>query len=165
MVKRLSSSECTIWEAARATSAATTFFDPIIIGSQEYVEGATGLNNPVYALLDEAESLWPDMRFRISSIVSIGTGMPKLRDFGDKAKEISTETEKTQERFYKECDQVRLVDRYFRFNVQHGLEDVGLEEHLKISAIEVATERYLELPEVEDKIMAFLTSNAPLNRT
>ncbi len=42
----------TIWQACRATSAATTFFDPIAIGpfDEEFVDDALGANNPVYAL-------------------------------------------------------------------------------------------------------------------
>jgi patatin-like phospholipase/acyl hydrolase len=42
---------CKIWEAARATSAASTFFDPIKIGHQRYVDGALRYNNPI----DKAE--------------------------------------------------------------------------------------------------------------
>ena len=38
-----------IWEACQATSAASSFFDPIAIGryGEEFVDGATGVNNPV----------------------------------------------------------------------------------------------------------------------
>ncbi|ERT02856.1 hypothetical protein HMPREF1624_01159 [Sporothrix schenckii ATCC 58251] len=40
----------TIWQACRATSAATGFFDPIAIGpfDEEFVDGALGANNPIY---------------------------------------------------------------------------------------------------------------------
>jgi predicted acylesterase/phospholipase RssA len=36
----------TIWQAARATSAAPMFFHPIIINGSEYSDGATIKNNP-----------------------------------------------------------------------------------------------------------------------
>lgn len=41
-----------IWEACRATSAASTFFDPIAVGQYEevFLDGATGANNPVQEL-------------------------------------------------------------------------------------------------------------------
>jgi patatin-like phospholipase/acyl hydrolase len=41
-----------IWEACRATSAATSFFDSIAIGpyEEEFVDGALRANNPVYAV-------------------------------------------------------------------------------------------------------------------
>ncbi|KAH7021523.1 acyl transferase/acyl hydrolase/lysophospholipase [Microdochium trichocladiopsis] len=39
-----------VWQACRATSAATTFFDPVAIGfpPEEFVDGALGMNNPVF---------------------------------------------------------------------------------------------------------------------
>ena len=36
-----------IWEAARATSAAPTYFPRIKLGDHEYVDGGLGFNNPV----------------------------------------------------------------------------------------------------------------------
>ena len=41
--------QCQDWEACRATSAASSFFDPIAIGryKEEFGDGATGANNPV----------------------------------------------------------------------------------------------------------------------
>jgi patatin-like phospholipase/acyl hydrolase len=46
-----------IWEAARATSAASTFFEPIEIGPhrQVFLDGGTGANNPVQLLVNEAK--------------------------------------------------------------------------------------------------------------
>ncbi|KAF4632611.1 hypothetical protein G7Y89_g5515 [Cudoniella acicularis] len=149
-VQRISASDCAIWEAPRATSAAATFFDAIKIGNQTYIDGATGHNNPIDAC-----------------IVKIGEGMPKLKNFGENLeealKDIATETETTQERFYKEFERRGLADHYFRFNVQHGLDDVGLQEHLKVDVIEAAMERYLELPEVEKNVKALLNSKASGN--
>lgn len=45
-----------VWQACRATSAATTFFDPIAIGipPEEFVDGALGMNNPIFALWNQA---------------------------------------------------------------------------------------------------------------
>jgi patatin-like phospholipase/acyl hydrolase len=41
-----------IWEVARATSAAASFFDPIKIGSHgtKFLDGGTGANNPIYEM-------------------------------------------------------------------------------------------------------------------
>src|ERR1700731_2295324 len=38
--------EATIWQAARATSAAPTFFAPVVIDDVRYADGGTGYNNP-----------------------------------------------------------------------------------------------------------------------
>ncbi|KAI9862173.1 MAG: hypothetical protein M1824_001554 [Vezdaea acicularis] len=168
-IDTLASSECTIWQAARATSAAAMFFDPIEIGRQKFVDGATGFNNPVEVVLEEAESIWPDARPRIQSLVSIGTGVPDLKDFGDNLKEvvetlkaISTETEETEKRFFKNHKDRGVGGRYFRYNVQQGLGGVGLDEH-KIDKIEAATEYYLGVPQIKQTIDAFVAARAPNN--
>lgn len=166
-VDALASSECTIWQAARATSAAPTLFNPIEIGRQHFVDGATGLNNPVEVVLDEAKAIWPDAISRIQCIVSIGTGVPDLKDFGDNLKEvvdtlkaISTETEETEKRFFKYHRNLGVGDRYFRYNVQHGLGDIDLDQH-KAAQIEAATERYLQIPQIKGTIDAFAAVRAP----
>ncbi|KAI9775931.1 MAG: hypothetical protein M1839_000720 [Geoglossum umbratile] len=167
-VDTLASSECTIWQAARATSAAATFFDPVEIGRQRFIDGATGFNNPVEVVLDEAISIWPDATLRIHCVVSIGTGVPDLKDFGDNLKEvvdtlkaISTETEETEKRFLKHHRNIGIGGRYFRYNVQHGLGDVGLDEHRKVAQIEAATERYLQIPQIKGTIDTFTALRAP----
>lgn len=142
---------CKIWEAARATSAAATFFDPITIGVHNYVDGATGCNNPVEEVLREALSIWPNSLPRIHCIVSIGTGVPGPTDFGNDLidvlktlKTIATETETTAERFKESHTLLGLSGRYFRFNVNKGLEGVRLDEHAKVKEIEAAADLYLK---------------------
>lgn len=171
-VDTLSGSDCTIWEAARATSAAATFFDPIQIGRQKFVDGATGFNNPVEVVLEEAVSIWPDAISRIQCLVSIGTGVQEIKDFGDNLKEvietleaIATETEETERRFFKIHKTLGIGDRYFRFNVDRGLGGIGLDEHQKIDKIEAGTESYLRNPRVKEAVEAFVTAYAPVNCT
>ena len=50
---------CKIWEAARATSAASTFFDPIKIGNRTYVDGALKHNNPIEKVDEESRGRIP----------------------------------------------------------------------------------------------------------
>jgi predicted acylesterase/phospholipase RssA len=141
--------ECKIWEAGRATSAAVTFFDPIEIGryKQRFVDGALGYNNPVQLVLREARQIWPD---REALLISVGTGSAPSRPFTGNIMEIVesmkamvTETEKTANDFF--IDNRDMVDRsfLFRFNVHHGLANVGLEEHKETATIAGATESYL----------------------
>lgn len=129
---------------------------------------SNGFNNPIEAVFDEAKSIWPDVVQRIHCIVSIGTGLLELKDFGDNLKEvvdtlkaISTETEETEKRFFKHHSSLGVGNRYFRYNVQQGLESVGLDEHKKLSQIEAATEYYLGLPQVKGTIDAFVVARAP----
>lgn len=68
-------SQCTIWEAARATSAAPTFFKSMTISKPSpaaFVDGGLGHNNPAQIAREEAMGLWPASRS--CCLVSLGTG-------------------------------------------------------------------------------------------
>jgi predicted acylesterase/phospholipase RssA len=144
-----------VWEAALATCAASSFFDPISIGRHkiEYVDGATGANNPVRYIWREAMDIWGSHNLddRVDCLVSIGTGVPGARRFGDSVleiartlKEIATDTQSTANEFHSEHSGMSTSGRYFRFNVQRGLEDIGLEQSDRMPEVAAATSAYLE---------------------
>jgi hypothetical protein len=149
----------TIWEAGRATSAATSFFDPVKVvrgrSVREYVDGAFGFNNPLDQVWAEAQDIWsPDqgkLEPMIKCVVSIGTGNPGLSAIEDKPwsifetlKQIATQTEDTEQRFaMHHRDLIDGGQRYYRFNVPHGLEKVELEEYERQGEIMDATMAYL----------------------
>lgn len=154
-----------IWEAARATSAAFTFFDPIIIGDfqESFVDGAIGANNPVYEVWNEAQDIWPSDSSKVNDrcLVSIGTGVPSLKPFGNTLISvgqilltIATETEKTAERFLLDKSKLDETGRYYRFNVL-GLGDIGLEESNRKSQIIAATDMYIASQAVYRQMKAF----------
>ena len=167
--KRPNEVDCTIWEAGRATSAASSFFDPIKIGhlDETFVDGATGCNNPIEKVFEEALDIWGESaRERISCFVSIGTGQPTERGFGKGLKEIastlihiSTETEQTAVRFSRVHapfigSSSTSRNTYFRFNVAKGLEEIGLERHEDKAKIAAATKVYLSNPQTSDDLIA-----------
>ncbi|KAH0556296.1 hypothetical protein GP486_005779 [Trichoglossum hirsutum] len=143
-----------IWEAARATSAATTFFDPITVGKfgQTFVDGGGGYNNPVQEAYEEALSCWENRD--IECIVSIGTGQSPLKAFGNNLKQvgqtlidIATDTDEKAALFarnHPQFDGEGAERRLFRFQVARGLESVGMVEHKKIKDIATATQVYME---------------------
>ena len=148
---------CTIWEAGRATSAAPSFFDPVTIGQygQQFVDGATGCNNPVRQVLSEARSIWTNADDRIQCLISIGTGQARMTGFGENLQDvarsilrIATETELTAENFMKDHSHVGLSGRYHRFNVARGLEMVALEDYAAKPIIASATMAYLNGHEI-----------------
>ena len=152
--------DCKVWEACRATSAATTFFDPVKIGKygQEFIDGAIRYNNPIQLVHRETESLWPG---RDLFLLSIGTGSAPGRPFKgnlktvvSSLKEIVVQTEQTAEDFYHAHRHMASEDLLFRFNVYHGLADIGLEEYREIPAIADATEEYLGKGETVKKLDA-----------
>lgn len=143
-----------IWEACRATSAATTFFSPIRIGrnNQEFVDGATSANNPIRKLWKEARGVWGtqgQFEPRVQCVVSIGTGMPSVEPFGDDPLSIArtllhiaTETETTAAEFAQEHEELEDRNGLYRLNVLQGLQGVGLEDAGSRSRIADATMAY-----------------------
>lgn len=145
----------TIWEAALATSAATTFFDIAWIGTRKFADGALGANNPVDEVEDEASNIWcsetADLQRQVKCFVSIGTGHPGKKTLEDKIMkfpsqmlvDLTTETERTADKFISRWRYPFDMNCYFRFNVQQGLQDVGLAEYQEQGLIEAATYEYL----------------------
>jgi predicted acylesterase/phospholipase RssA len=144
----------TIWQACRATSAATTFFDPIAIGpfNELFVDGALAANNPVYALWNQAQDVWDNqLPVSLKCLVSIGAGFPGLNPVRDDVlgilptlTNLATETEKTAQQFLSDKRHLDDEGRYYRFNVDHGLEEIGLEESKKMDQIAAVTRLYVE---------------------
>ncbi|KAE9378672.1 FabD/lysophospholipase-like protein [Stipitochalara longipes BDJ] len=158
--------EAKIWEAARATSSAPTFFDPIDITcnriTQTFVDGALGHNNPVNELWMEAQSefgnpLEPQIRF----ILSIGTGRPALKkigssltDFGKTLIKMTVETQRTANTFHRVHQDLVDIDGYFRFNPP-DLDEVGLDEASKKGIIQQRTAAFGQDPDVEKNMKRF----------
>ena len=147
----------TICEAALATSAATSFFDAVEIDGRRFVDGALGANNPVREVAAEAKHIWcyedgADLMSKVKCFVSIGTGHPGKKPINNKlfgfASEtlvrLATDTEQEATLFAEDWRVAYEEKRYFRFNVQHGLQDVGLEEYTQRGTILTATDSYLK---------------------
>jgi len=144
--------ECAIWQACRATSAATTFFDPISIGKfgQRFVDGGILYNNPIQLVALEAGYLWPEQE---AIILNIGTGSPtsphfagNLADIAEAMGRILTRTENTYNEFFESHQEMAGRGLLFRFNVIQGLEHVGLDEYKEVARIVDATDTYLDDP-------------------
>lgn len=147
--------KATVIEAARATSAATTIFDPIQIGHCKFADGALGANNPVEEVEGEAFDIWgngaPDLKPLVKCFVSIGTGNQGTRPiekniFKFLAKSLPsmvTDTEGPERRFMANWRQHCGEKRYFRFNVDQGLQDVHLAEYKRQDRLQAATRTYL----------------------
>ncbi|KAJ5349493.1 hypothetical protein N7541_007220 [Penicillium brevicompactum] len=145
----------TICEAALATSAATGFFDPVRIGNREFVDGAFGANNPIEEIEEEATDIWcnetRELRPLVKCILSIGTGSPArvpvdnkmLKFLSQTLVRMATKPESTERRFMARWCNQSNTQRYFRFNVEQGLQGVHMNEYQKRSVIESATHAYL----------------------
>ena len=123
---------------------------------ETFLDGATGANNPVHQVWNEAQSLClgEPLDSHLDLLVSIGTGIPSLQKFDDNLKgitetltKISTATVQQADNFHRAHPSLHTEHRYFRFDVAHGLEDIGLEDAGQRSTIMTATNRYIESPE------------------
>lgn len=139
--------DCTIWQVARATSAATTFFKSIKCGRDEieFIDAGFGYNNPCEVLIEEAKKTFPaagEMQ-----ILSIGTGLGDVVTIKDNRFSILNALKKMASSSKQVAD--RLSDEYgndciyFRFNVDRGLQDITLADWEKSSTISSHTLNYL----------------------
>jgi hypothetical protein len=169
--------ECKIWEACRATSAATTFFDPIKIGpfDQEFADGGVIYNNPVQLVNREAAATWPD-RIQGAVLISVGTGSApgaafqgNLKKIVEAMKSVVTQTERTANDFFLSQEAMVKDGRLFRFNVLQGLANVGLEEYKEKAKIADSTQTYLMNGETKQKLrlcvekLSKITTNSTAN--
>jgi patatin-like phospholipase/acyl hydrolase len=136
----VSESHCCIWEAARATSAASLFFPPIAIGDPPrlYIDGAVSGNcNPALLAVREAESLWPNRP--VGCLLSIGTGSPStiavkgwIHELAKNFAALATECNRVHE-MLEHTYKNRPHSPYFRFSVVGGLAKIRLDEWEEIS--------------------------------
>lgn len=146
----------TLWQAARATSAAPTFFKRLKIGTREYIDGGIGCNNPSRVLLKELQRIYRrDPSHTVSCIINIGTGIPKdlgleeltgtgigwLLDVAGTLKSMATDCEAIAEDMASIFKNTQNF--YFRFNVEQGLQDISLDNFEKLNVVRAKTEKYL----------------------
>jgi patatin-like phospholipase/acyl hydrolase len=136
-----------IWEVARATSAATTFFKSIKCGRDrvEFIDAGIKYNNPCEVLIEEGKDVFKDAT--AFKILSIGTGLGdvvainKTRKSILKAlKDLATSSKQVSDRLETANEGNEL---YYRFNVQNGLQDVTLSDWEQASDISAHTMNYL----------------------
>ena len=157
----------TVVQAARATSAAPTFFKRVMIGppglEEPFVDGGLGTNNPVRLVIEESGRLFGS-HCPISCIVSLGTGRRNVigfdkpgyfqrwvpKDVIDVLKEITTDTETVEREMRVKFSSAS--DVYHRFNVDQGLQDVGMEEWDRLDAVKAHTIAYLNDPDQETRM-------------
>lgn len=142
-----------------------------------YRDGGFGANNPVYEVWHEAMELWRpedgevDFHQLLKCFVSIGTGNPQtesmkegVKGFIDTPANMVTQTNRSAQDFMRSNQALTKIDgsqRYFRFNVEQGLQGVGLEEHKKRPIIEAVTQDYMRYPQ-QGNLVALCAKNLRL---
>lgn len=139
-----------IWEVARATSAAPTYFKPAKIDHRKYLDGGFGeTNNPSIEIYDEVRRMNNNSNDCIGILVSIGTGknkkmsrwtkakLPGLQyiNYINFAKAWATQSETQNNAIIKEEKKFGFV--YERLNVEDGLDTMKLDEWRTTARIRV----------------------------
>ncbi|TVY84254.1 Calcium-independent phospholipase A2-gamma [Lachnellula suecica] len=162
--------DCHIWEAARATSAAPLFFEPLKLKScgATFGDGALGLNNPISEVINEADRLFPNADFKC--ILSIGTGLTDVKGLdtsqlsgGDVIRtcvDLSMNANRQAQAFARGKRGRDMLNNktYFRFDVDRNIENISLEEWKKMDEIRGLTDAYLGRPEKENELRDCATS-------
>ena len=171
---------CTIWEAARATSAAPTFFKRVKIGPPtsgvEFVDAGLGYNNPVKEVIAEAVRVFGE-EAQIACVVSIGTGQVGNTNFVKPGvfqkwlpldlisalKRIATDSGKTAEEMNIKYGKVPGI--YYRFDVDRGLQSIPLEEWKQLGAVRAHTGNYMRLEAINREIDYAVKALSGLHQT
>ncbi|OTB15577.1 hypothetical protein K445DRAFT_366768 [Daldinia sp. EC12] len=164
-----------IWEAARATTAAPSYFDPIELtrggDRRKFIDGAMGCNNPAKEVVDEAAALFGTDCI-LGCLVSLGTGFSGEVTIGEaqkwykklaaliiNLKKIATDTEIVHKglRSLIRAD----LDTYFRFQLPTGAEKIRLHDYRKLDELSQLMQVYIEKESAEiDKVVRILVDKA-----
>jgi hypothetical protein len=174
--------DCKIWEAGRATSATGLAFKPIQIGQSVFIDEGPGQYNPTPVALDEAcVNEWPGRD--IGLVVSIGTGKRPagsdqnsnlwyegfMGDFAEARRRLISKIEgceETHQYMLKDGLGKRGVniDNYYRFNVEIGVGEFGMNEWHRLADISTGTRRYLGKTDVQRMNIDAASKLAKINR-
>ena len=146
--------ECDIWEGASATAAAPVCFKPVTFarGHEKWCDGGLKRNNPVNEALNEVARHAEFQNREIGCVVSIGTGITKtsgvssnLLVFLKQSLDMMTSSEEIADTFAASDLGARLLasKRYFRFNVQQGLQEFEMHELDRTGEMDALTTAYL----------------------
>ncbi|KAG8950920.1 hypothetical protein FRC04_006984 [Tulasnella sp. 424] len=147
--QKQSADRCEIWEAARATSCAPSFFPDIEVEGIRYSDGGLGYNNPAELVLKEAQSLW-GKDHEIGCLLSIGTGSKEsfIHTFDNLTHLVNLlgifqDIALSCERVHKRLENDLFVSHFYhRFNPVLT-ETIGLEEWAKTRELKAIAWEYM----------------------
>ncbi|KAE8357463.1 acyl transferase/acyl hydrolase/lysophospholipase [Aspergillus caelatus] len=149
--------QCTISQAARATSAAPFYFPEARIGHNKFWDGGLTNNNPIDEVYDEKHLLFPDRG--LNCVVSLGTGkcakMMRSKNILARHPAVSkggrilanvTNVEAKHRRF----EQRMVIDhvQYFRFDPSTMGDDINLADVKQLVKLENYATTYLDTPPI-----------------
>lgn len=151
--------DCTIWQAARATSAFPDLFKPVNIGpsglEEPFVDGGLGCNNPLDILFEECYTNYPERH--VGCVISLGAGqLPPTSalsaDSKDALLQMARDCESTENEAALRSRDVPGL--YFRFSVPQGMQAIEGDDWEKTAIIKAHTDRYMLTDAVSEQMWA-----------
>ncbi|MCJ1273979.1 hypothetical protein MMC21_001772 [Puttea exsequens] len=151
-----------IWEVARATSAAPSFFKSVNLHDERYYDAGVDLSNPSWEILNEVSSIASNSHEAIDLLLSIGSGnasadKPKLKFHGGNLLPGSSHLSEAVHRKMSEVSERRLF-HYYRLEVDERLQNVRPYEWkptdsgtTTLQRVEDATAKYLKTDSVRSQ--------------
>ncbi|KAH0552978.1 hypothetical protein GP486_006824 [Trichoglossum hirsutum] len=165
---------CAIWQAGRATCATGLAFKPIQIGQSVFHDEGAGKYNPSPQVLDEAAvNEWPGRD--VGVFVSVGTGKRPhgtnheqhlwwegfvsggIGDFAEARRTLISKIEGCEDTHQYMLKEHLLkrgvnVENYYRYNVEVGVGDFGMNEWNRLADISTSTSRYVRRGEIQNSM-------------
>ena len=151
-----------IWQIARATSAAPSYFVPMQLDNRVFLDGGISTNNPTQEAVRDLEFLYNGI-LNDACVVSIGSGLPsKFRSLKHRSKipwirsikailattrQIVTQTESTHRTVSDSLEHSHAS--YFRFNVE-GIGDTRIDDWRLLEHISNCTNKHLSTDATRD---------------
>ena len=152
-----------IWEVARATSAAPSYFKSTRLSQARYYDAAVNLNNPSWEVLNEVNLLAEKSRGAVDLLLSIGGGNSKANNrkvkFGNDSllQDLANISDVVHKKVEHESKQ--QLFHYYRFDVSEGLQEAGMNDwkpkpsgSITLERIQEATSQYLNQTKVSEVI-------------
>ncbi|RDW56410.1 hypothetical protein BP6252_14164 [Coleophoma cylindrospora] len=146
--------DCKIWEAASATAAAPMYFKGVQFNQkgEKWCDGGLRRNNPINEALAEL-SRERDWKYKkVGCVLSLGTGVAKSLSVSSNlagilkgAVAIMTDSDDIARVFASSELGIELfrTNRYFRFSVPQGMQDLQLDEWKETERMRALTTDYL----------------------
>ena len=157
--------------ALRASTAAPTFFKPVMMAGEMYCDGGIVASNPAAVAIHEARAIFPDIPIEL--VVSVGTGAfieqksaPRVGWDGILGQIVNSATDGEQIHHILEdllgepavLGSNKSADgrtRYFRFNPVIGRPDefpIDVTDPEKLKKLQTITMEYMATPEQQEKV-------------
>lgn len=174
--------DCKIWQAGRATCATGLAFKPITVGQSVFIDEGAGQYNPAPLALDEAcVNEWPGRD--VGVFFSIGTGKRPggsdqnshlwyegfMGEFAEARRRLISKIEgceETHQYMVREGLSKRGVniENYYRFNVEIGVGEFGMNEWNRLADISTGTKRYLSKKDIQNSTWEAAAKLAKIHR-